>query len=77
MNQLTEIAKVADLSNIYMIVGVLVLFNLGTIGSAFYASAKIIWFISKLDSKVNQNTKDVNAAHTQIRDLKSCNNSTI
>lgn len=70
-SQITEISKVVDLSNVYVIVGVLVIFNIGTIASAFYAAGKIIWWLSKLDSKVAQNTKDVNAAHTTIRELKS------
>lgn len=68
--QLTEISKIADLSNVYMVVGILVIFNLGTIASAFYAAGKIIWWISKLDSKVEQNTRDVNAAHAGLRETR-------
>ncbi len=58
----------------YVIAGGLVLANLGTIVSVVYGIGKLIWFISKLDSRVESlekdTAKDINAAHQAIRELK-------
>jgi len=50
-------------------VGALILANLGTIGAVLYAAAKGVWWMAKLESKVEENTKDINAAHSKIRDI--------
>ena len=44
--------------------------NLGTIVSLWLASFKGIWWLSKLDSRVKENTKDIDAAHESIRTIK-------
>ena len=62
-------------SSFYVIVGGLVLANLGTVVTIFYGIGKVVWFISKLDSRVEflekDMAKDVNAAHAAIRDIKN------
>jgi hypothetical protein len=61
-------------TNFYVIVGGLVLANLGTMVTIFYGIGKLVWFIAKLDSRVssleNDMSKDIDAAHEAIRDLK-------
>lgn len=58
-----------DFSNLYMVIGALIVANVGTIGTIFFWAAKGLWWISKLDSQVKQNKKDVNAAHSRLRDI--------
>lgn len=61
-------------SSFYVIVGGLILFNLGTIVTIFYGVGKVVWWLSKLDSRVEalekDTAKDIDAAHVAIRDLK-------
>jgi len=61
-------------TSFYVIVGGLVLANLGTVVTIFYGIGKVVWFISKLDSRVESlekdMSKDVNAAHAAIREIK-------
>ena len=61
-------------SSAYAIIGTLVIANIGTVVSVFYGIGKVIWFISKLDSRVENleksTTKDIDAAHAAIRNLK-------
>lgn len=61
-------------SSFYVIVGGLVLANLGTVVTIFYGIGKVVWFISKLDSRVatleKDTAQDINAAHIAIRELK-------
>lgn len=61
-------------SSVYVIIGTLIVANLGTLVSIFYGVGKVIWFISKLDSRVGslevETKKDIDAAHGGIRDLK-------
>jgi len=58
----------------YVIVGGLILANLGTVVTIFYGIGKVVWFIAKLDSRVvtleNDMSKDITAAHDAIRQLK-------
>jgi hypothetical protein len=67
-------------TSFYVIVGGLVLANLGTVVTIFYGIGKVVWFISKLDSRVEvierEHTKDIDAAHIAIRDLKKCREAT-
>ena len=54
----------------YIIAGTLIVANIGTVVTVFYGIGKAVWWISKLDSRVEKNTADIDAAHSQIRDLK-------
>lgn len=61
-------------SSFYVVVGGLVLANLGTVVTIFYGIGKVVWFIAKLESRVEaiekDTSKDINAAHSAIRELK-------
>lgn len=61
-------------TSFYVVVGGLVLANLGTVVTIFYGIGKVVWFIAKLDARVESlekgTSKDINAAHDAIRDLK-------
>ena len=61
-------------SSVYVIIGTLIVANIGTVVTIFYGIGKVVWFISKLDSRVESLEKDmsrdVNAAHQAIRDIK-------
>lgn len=62
-------------SSIYVVIGTLIVANIGTVVSIFYGIGKVVWFISKLDSRVESlekdTSKDINAAHAAIRELRS------
>lgn len=51
-------------------IGALIVANIGTIGTVLYAAARGVWWVAKLDSKVDANSKDVNAAFSKIRDIE-------
>ena len=61
-------------TSFYVIVGGLVLANLGTVVTIFYGIGRVVWFVAKLDSKVDtiekEYGKDINAAHAAIREIK-------
>jgi hypothetical protein len=61
----------------YVIVGVLILANIGTVVTIFYGIGKVVWWLSKLDSRVEtlerDTTKDIDAAHQAIRELRASN----
>lgn len=67
MERLPEV----DMTNIYIAVGAMVILNLGTIATVVGGVFRVIWFMAKLDARVESNTKDVNNAHKMIRDLKN------
>lgn len=54
----------------FWIVGILVVFNAGTIISVLYGVGKALWFFAKLDSRVQKNTDDIHSAHKKIRELE-------
>jgi hypothetical protein len=54
----------------YVAIGVLVLMNLGAIGSMAYAAFKIIWYFAKLDSKVQEARSMAVRAHKRISELE-------
>lgn len=51
-------------------VGYLIIANVGTIISVAIGIARLIWFLSKLHSKLEETGRDVDAAHAKIRDLE-------
>lgn len=61
-------------THFYVIIGSLILLNFGTIVSIVYGIGKVIWFISKLDSRVGvletDQVKDINAAFQKIKRLE-------
>lgn len=62
-------------SSLYVVIGTLIVANIGTVISIFYGIGKVVWFIAKLDSRVStiekEHTKDIDAAHAAIREIKS------
>lgn len=61
-------------TSFYVIVGGLILANLGTVITIFYGIGRVVWFIAKLDSRVEtverEHSKDINAAHQAIREIR-------
>jgi hypothetical protein len=62
-------------SSVYVVLGTLIVANIGTVISIFYGIGKVVWFIAKLESRVEniekETVKDIDAAHAAIRDLKT------
>ena len=62
-------------SSVYVIIGTLIVANVGTVVTIVYGIGKVVWFIAKLDSRVavleTDHTKDLNSAFKKIRDLES------
>jgi hypothetical protein len=50
----------------YVVIGVLVLMNLGAIGSMVWAAGRIIWYFAKQDSKVTEARNVGIRAHKRI-----------
>lgn len=57
-------------SSFYYLVGSLVVANVGTIGAIVVFAGRAIWWLSKLESRVDHNTKDLHAAHDKLREIK-------
>jgi amino acid transporter len=61
-------------SSFYVIVGTLVIANLGTVVTIFYGIGRVVWFLAKMDSRLStlevELPKDINAAFEKIRELK-------
>ena len=62
--------EMVDVSQFYWLIGAMIVLNMGTILSIVIYAGKALWWISKLDSRVKLNTRDVNKAHTMIRELR-------
>lgn len=53
-------------ASVYWVVGILVVGNLGTIGTILFTLGKAVWWLSKLDSRVAE-TRDMSVrAHKRI-----------
>lgn len=61
-------------SSFYVIIGTLILANVGSVITVLVGIGRLIWFIAKLESRVGfiekEHSKDINAAHEAIRELK-------
>jgi hypothetical protein len=51
-------------------VGAMVLSNIATIVAIVTYGAKGVWYIAQLDHRVKDLIKDVDVAHSEIRDMK-------
>lgn len=49
----------------------LIIANIGTIGAVLFAAAKVVWWIAKLDSKVDVAHSMAVRAHKRIDDFKA------
>lgn len=56
-----------DLNSLYLIVGTLIVMNVGAIGTGLVFLGKFIWRLSKYDSRIEKMEKDINAAHKKLR----------
>jgi hypothetical protein len=67
-------------SSVYVIIGTLIVANLGTVVTVIYGVGKLVWWMAKLDSRLAavevEHTKDIDSAHTKIRDLEKLNYNT-
>lgn len=57
-----------DWGNFYLIVGALVVMNMGAIGGGVVLLIKLVWAASKYDSRIQKMEKDINAAHQKLRE---------
>lgn len=61
-------------SNFYVIVGTLIIANIGSVISVFYGIGRAIWWASAMDKRVSfietEYKRDIDAAHEAVRDLK-------
>ena len=69
MSDPVNVAEALDLTNFYWAIGAMIVMNFGTILSIGYSAFRAMWWISKLDSRVSSNSKDIDAAHSAIRIL--------
>lgn len=54
----------------YYVIGALIVSNFGTILTIIVYAGKAVWWLSKMESKVDENRKDINNAHEKIRTLE-------
>lgn len=52
------------------LVGYLIIANIGTIVAVAIGIIRLVWTLSKLHSKLEKTSDDVDAAHGKIRDLE-------
>jgi amino acid transporter len=64
-------------TSFYVIAGTVIVMNLGTVVTIIYGIGRLVWFMAKLDSKVKTHDKDINAAHSAIRDVRNRINQTV
>lgn len=57
----------AELDNLYLLVGALVVLNLGAIGGFILFLFKLVWRAAKYDSRIEKMESDINAAFKKIR----------
>lgn len=61
-------------SSVYVIIGSLILANIGTVVTVMYGIGRLVWWLSELNSRVKSieigHTKDINSAFQKIRDLE-------
>lgn len=57
----------------YYVAGVLVLMNIGTIVSICFAAFKAVWWVSKLESRVDDARATAVRAHKRIDHLEGSN----
>ena len=69
MNEIAKIAEV-DLTNVYLVVGALVIMNLGGLFGAFWFLLKVAWVASKYDSRIEKMETDIHQAFVKIKELK-------
>jgi hypothetical protein len=62
--------QVIDLNTFYWVAGLLIVTNIGTVGTILFTMGRALWWVAKLDSRVEKNSKDVDSAHQGIRDIK-------
>ena len=62
--------KMIDMTNLYWVVGVLVVTNLGTVATVIGAAVRGVWWLAKMEARLSEAEKDVNAAHERIREVK-------
>lgn len=62
-----EIASKADMQGLYLIIGTLVVMNVGAIGTGLIFVMKLIWRAAKYDSRIERMEKDIDAAHKKLR----------
>lgn len=68
--------SVSDLpSQFYWIVGVLFVFNIGTVISVLVGAGRIVWFISKLDSNVKEAVEDINGFGGRVKKVEEMHHS--
>ena len=72
---MTESSVLAQIpTSFYIVAGSLILANLGTVVTVLYGVGKIIWWMAKLESRVEHievvHSKDINNAHTILKELK-------
>lgn len=62
--------QIVDMTKFYYAIGGLIVVNLGTLASVIWTILKAVWWLSKVDSQIKQNTKDINEAHEMIRGIR-------
>lgn len=62
-------------NSFYIVVGGLVLANLGTVVTIIYGIGRMVWFLAQLEARVSslekETSKDINSAFEKIRNLES------
>lgn len=58
-------------SSFYYLVGTLIVANIGAIGSLLILGAKLVWWFAQLDMNVKKNSKDINNAFKEIKEIKN------
>ena len=69
--EVTGLESSPEMASVWITLTVSLVLNGGTFLTLVAMAGKFIWSWSKLDSKTNQNSKDINAAFVKIRDIEN------
>lgn len=57
-------------NEVYAVIGGFLVTNISIVLTAIFYGGKAVWYASKIDSKISEMEKDLNAAHQLIREMK-------
>jgi hypothetical protein len=70
ITQTKDVAQM-DVTSVYVIIGFLIVMNVGAIGTGLAFVLKLVWSAAKFHSQIERIEKDLNAAHEKIRKMEN------
>lgn len=65
---MTEHVAQVNMESLYVVVGTLVVMNLGAIGAGLFTMIRLSFYAGRLIQRIDKMELDINAAHRKLRD---------